>query len=1047
FDYGISTGDSIYYRVQVACNAGTPVMSNIIKLLPNTNTYGCYCNSAASTIYDDDIGAFSFGSFNNIQSVTPSLSNPVSVNLYTNYTNLGPIAAQQASSYPISITQINQAGFYNCYATIYIDFDHSGTYDFGEDVYTGYTANASSNVLTGTVFIPGTAMTGITGVRVVLSESNTNACGTYSYGETEDYLINIAAGVTCTGTPTAGTLNTTDTTICPGSELNLVLLGNTQAVGITTEWETSADGITGWAATGDTLPNLTIYGPSDSIYYRVKVSCNGGAPVYTLVTKIAASPTYACYCSSNLSPTCYAAITNVTLGGTTLNNSTTCTNGYTSYFPTTASTTTDLTQALSYTLNVTTANGILTGVWIDYDQSGSFDGTEYTDLIMSSSNGTATINIPASALLGKTGMRIRTTPSTWPGLNGSSACSSLWGNGGEIEDYVINIVAGVPCAGTPTAGVLTTTTSSLCPSDFAMLTIVGQTQALNIHTVWESSADGITGWAATGDSSLSLQVYAPSDSIYIRIAVDCNGGAPVYTNVIKLTATPSNLCYCTNSLGGQCGQGNIEDIIIPTTTLNNTNTGCNNNFGIANYSRFPEAGSTTATLTQTGSYTITGKFDSLVELAVVWIDYNQDGVFDINEIAQWSNPSATASSLTITVPASAVVGKTGMRIRTSTYTGGVLDACNNQWSGETEDYILTIAAATTCAGAPTAGTISTTANKMCASELATLTLSGTTIGLGIHTAWQTSPDGSTAWVNTGDSAATLSINAPADSMYYRVAVGCNAGTLVYSNVIKIKLNTTFYECYCASAAQYYYDNDIGGVTIGTFSNNQSLTPTTFNAASVNTYTNYQSLGPISLLKSTLNNPLTITQIDNSSFYTCNIAVFIDYDHSGTFDATEEILTGTTNSSVGGNVLDSVFTVPATALNGVTGLRVILAEYTTITSSCISYFAGETEDYLVTIADSVLTPTQLIAKQNSISFIAYPNPTMDVVNIALEGNTSDAVICEVMNNFGQIVYTNVTKQLNGVEKLKVDLSAYASGAYTIRVIANNNVTVKRILLQR
>ena len=1037
FDFGITAGDSIYYRVKVTCNNGAPVYTNVVKLKANPNFYQCYC-ATASSYADDNIGKFAFGTFNNTQSITPSVNNTNSTALYTDYTTLGPIVAQQALSYPINITQISKFNFSNaCNVKIFIDYDHSGTYDFGEDVYSASTLTGSNtNVLTGNVTIPTSALIGTTGLRVVLSYgtwSTVQSCGNYYAGETEDYVINITPGVPCAGVPTAGTINTTDTAICAGTQLNLTASGYTQAVGILTEWETSADGVTGWSATGDTTATISTYGPSDSIYYRVKVTCSGGAPVYTLVTKVKASPTYACYCSSNLGVDCSTPITNVTIVGTTLNNTSTCAGGYSSYYPATSTTTANLMQAVSYTLNVA-ANAsfgtAIVGVWIDYDQSGSFDGTEYTPII----SGTATITTPANALLGKTGMRVRTTPYTFVTMNGSSACSNLYA--GETEDYVINIVAGTPCAGTPTAGTLTASTTAMCPSDITTITLAGNTQALNIHTVWETSIDGIT-WTATGDSSITLQEYAPSDSAYYRVAVDCNGGAPVYTNVVKLTLAPANLCYCTSSLGGQCGYAHIEGVEITNTTLSNLVNGCGNNGGINNYNKYPATGATTASLTQTANYTIQGVFEQNVQQAAVWIDYDQSGTFDANEMTIWNTPSATLSAATFTIPVTALPGVTGMRVRSRASSFGTIDPCNYNYDGETEDYQVTIVAAAPCAGTPTAGTVTATAGLLCANTEALLSINGTTVGLGINKDWEESSDGIN-WTSTGYGTSTYSVVAPADSIFYRVAVNCNAGTTVYTNVIKIALNTNFLDCYCSANLHGnagYPSIDTTVIVNTTFVNNAG-------GMTSNTSVGYSKFATTATLFIDSTYTIDVKMIANA-----NISMWIDYNRNGLFDATE--WTQIAANTVSGSNLAS-FTIPATAMIGKTGMRVRTNLYGTndSTSACSNFYYGETEDYVVKIDTAATVPPVAIAKQLAgVSFVAYPNPTMDIVTIAIQGNTTAAVKCEVLNNLGQVVYTNTTKQLNGVEKLKVDLSNYASGSYTIRVVSNNNVTVKRVMLQR
>jgi GEVED domain/Secretion system C-terminal sorting domain len=382
-----------------------------------------------------------------------------------------------------------------------------------------------------------------------------------------------------------------------------------------------------------------------------------------------------------------------------------------------------------------------------------------------------------------------------------------------------------------------------------------------------------------------------------------------------------------------------------------------------------------------------------------------------------------------------------------------MNACGNNWDGETEDYVITIGAVTPCTGTPTVGTLTSSHTKMCASDIATLQLNGVSINTGIHTVWQTSANGTTGWTATGDSTTFITTIAPTDSMYYRVAVDCNGGTPVYSNVIKITLNTLMYACYCQSTPSYGTIMNIGGVTVAMFSNNQSLTPVTNNTTVINKYTNFTSLGTIGIAKLVINNPISVTQINQGLPYPAYVKAYIDYDQSGSFDNGEEVLVDTTYKggvNVGTNVVNGTFTVPPTAINGITGMRFIMSYYP-INSTCAvgssnNYDYGETEDYLVSITDSVVTGV-VKTLPTTVNFVAYPNPTMDLVTIALQGNTNSAVKCEVLNNLGQVVYSNTTKQLNGVEKLKVDLSGYASGSYMIRVIANNNVSVKRILLQR
>jgi hypothetical protein len=311
--------------------------------------------------------------------------------------------------------------------------------------------------------------------------------------------------------------------------------------------------------------------------------------------------------------------------------------------------------------------------------------------------------------------------------------------------------------------------------------------------------------------------------------------------------------------------------------------------------------------------------------------------------------------------------------------------------------------------------------------------------MGITTVWEASID-NVNYTATGDS--LLSITdfglASGDSIYYRVAVSCNGGAPVYTNVVMIKTNPNTYACYCAT--------NLGGG--GTPIDSVSITPSTFANVAIGTNSN------VSTNYSTFSATGTIL-IDST--YTMNVGItsgaivsmWIDYDHSGAFEAAEWTQVATTTVA-GVNTVS--FTVPSGAMLGNTGLRIrsrLSGNNNGATDACTNMGSGETEDYIIKI-DTILpiTPPVAIAKQvASVNFVAYPNPTMDVVTIAIAGATNQAVICEVLNSFGQVIYTNKVKNVNGVEKLSVNLANYASGSYMIRVTSNDNVTVKRVALQR
>jgi hypothetical protein len=106
-------------------------------------------------------------------------------------------------------------------------------------------------------------------------------------------------------------------------------------------------------------------------------------------------------------------------------------NGYSDY----TSLSTDLVKELSYPVSVTVGppsySGDITGVWIDFDHSNTFDTSEFFALT-GISPATGSITVPATAITGPATMRVRTQ---WNGT--LSPCGTT--QYGEVEDYTLNL--------------------------------------------------------------------------------------------------------------------------------------------------------------------------------------------------------------------------------------------------------------------------------------------------------------------------------------------------------------------------------------------------------------------------------------------------------------------------------------------------------------------------------------------------------------------------------------------------------------------------------
>jgi len=179
-----------------------------------TNALIVYPTSTATNTADDDIGQLLFAGITNPAVGPPTqLSNPLSNQLYNDYTvTVAPGQVMRQLTYPVTMYQTEYSTtWYDCTFKMYIDYNQNGNFDLpGELIYTGTTGSSSAPnfPLVGvTSAVPSDAPLGLTRLRCVLDEFDVAApSGTYSYGETEDYMVNVVAYVAAV--PGAATVNT-----------------------------------------------------------------------------------------------------------------------------------------------------------------------------------------------------------------------------------------------------------------------------------------------------------------------------------------------------------------------------------------------------------------------------------------------------------------------------------------------------------------------------------------------------------------------------------------------------------------------------------------------------------------------------------------------------------------------------------------------------------------------------------------------------------------------------------------------------------------------
>ncbi|MFM6944366.1 MAG: GEVED domain-containing protein [Bacteroidota bacterium] len=260
--------------------------------------------------------------------------------------------------------------------------------------------------------------------------------------------------------------------------------------------------------------------------------------------------------------------------------------------------------------------------------------------------------------------------------------------------------------------------------------------------------------------------------------------------------------YCVPIPQFDCSEDWIDDFYTTggVSNISNLNTGCNGTYsGTFITSTYTYFSTKTCSQMQGQQITLHMQCGTMwVQGFRVWIDWNKNNSFADPGEDVYVSPNASFSIFTvaITVPASATIGTTRMRVQSRYNDVPTLTSCcgTTNYPGETEDYNFTVLAAGPCSGIPTAGTVAGASTCIGASTI--LSVSGFSIGSGITFQWQ-QLNGST-WANvvggTGATTATYITPNLFTNTQYKCLVKCTnsnstSSTTPYTVVVTPPLST------------------------------------------------------------------------------------------------------------------------------------------------------------------------------------------------------------------------------------------------------------------
>ncbi|MEE4196164.1 MAG: GEVED domain-containing protein [Bacteroidales bacterium] len=556
---------------------------------------------------------------------------------------------------------------------------------------------------------------------------------------------------------------------------------------------------------------------------------------------------------------------------------------------------------------------------------------------------------------------------------------------------------------------------------------VGET---SVTLSWTASTDnvGVTGYDIYKDGSVMASTdntnynvsgltAATTYSFYVT-AKDAAGNVSAASNTISVTTNEIVAEYC-DSKGNNSNYEWIAEVTIGTYS---------NTSGAAGYTDFTGEVITLEAGTSVDVSLVPGFSGSTYnEYWKIWIDYNNDKEFTSDELAfDAGSLSKTTVNGTINVRSTAT-GTTRMRV--SMKYNGEQTACETFSYGEVEDYTVSFEEAIPDTEAPTAPT--GLASSGITNNSFTLSWNASSDNVGV-TEYNIYQDGSFLASATGTSIQVTGLNASTTYSYYVTAEDAAGNVSAASSTLNVT-TTDEQLTYCSSKGNNVNYEWIDLVELNEMSNatgkNSGYADFTNLTATVNRgqqQTIYFSCG------------------FRSSSYTEYWHVWIDWDHSGTFDSDEEMVSGSSSSA---DKLSATFTVPSDALLGTTRMRVTM-KYNSAADPCETFSYGEVEDYTVNVLEagagsfaSFEFGTEQLGNEMPTDVTVYPNPAIDYVTVSIENGTRVGTI-SIYNTTGSLVKV---VEINGHQE-EIDISDLPAGSYIISVEDEKEPITKQIIKQ-
>lgn len=1023
------------------------------------------------------------------------------------FNNTMNVSQIQGLSFSISVQSGTQWG-----QGIRVWIDWNQDLDFADPSEDVLVFPSSTSVNIGTVTVPMWAIPGPTRMRVLCRFSTTPAitdyCGTgFTFGECEDYIMNVIAATPCTGTPNAGSASPTNATLCAGQTFNVGLTGATYQGNMGYQWEQSTDGGVTWSSavggSGANSPFFQTPTLAASIMYRNIFTCLGSGLKDTSdpMTIIITGPSYASlpfsenfevwdnYCSTKDVPKATSAL-NFINSPSTGNNSwrrndegTTASWGnpaLASYIPGSSvgqysarfhSRNTALSGNLDLFLDCSQQIGPKS-IFFDYINNNSINGgADFLEVLLSTDGGMTftsqgTFNNSANwqnfSILLNTNSATSVLRFRGVGDNGS------WFTGSDIGIDNINVVP--DCVGQPIAGKIDSVLA--CPNVNFTLSTSGSSFSGSMVYSWESAPTAAGPWTLVNQTSIPSTITQIPNATYFRCITQCfTSGLADTSDSYLVNMNTFYFCYCNSQSTLLNNLQNIGNVTLQNaqlgTILNNgiATPLLSNTQGLNYYSSFYNLVPTTIYRDSLYNYSVTAfTQDTYMEdgYANIYIDYNRDGSFDpITELAAGGLVIAPSNNTigSFTVPTNAQYGLTGMRVVYQVAAGivpSMLNPCGPYDDGETEDYILNILPPP-CKTPPYAGIANIDDPITCPGYSVFLTdTTHDAIFANLTHNWQVSTDGLNYVDVPGATLDTMTYIVNSNT-WFRFRTTCNGTSNGYSNPVTVTMSPPF-ACYGNSQATGGIADisDIGAYIIAEQSSGNNIYayitggPHLNNPIANRKRTDYTSFGPMELYTDSTYKISIYHILRSLNHSDAQVTMFIDYNNNQQYDIpSERVFKGIADAN--NFYLNSSFKTPTNPALGVgTGLRVILnndlSSNNASNNGVGTYTSGETEDYLVKFKLKPLFPNSILNNDAIQEIGIFPNPASSKVYIGFKTSENMNTKISILSLTGATLLENEHKNINGNFVTEVDLTNFSKGTYFVQIYSSKGKYVRKLVVE-